>query len=229
MSATLPPVTMTGKRLETASAAEYAEMHVNRACIVEAMNAFKYYFARWRAGEPGADEEEIAIRLALFRDGLVQIMAVFTTNPDKRDRFLIPSEAFAGTEGWEEYYQWILGLRDCFAAPSAGAKCNVEPVVMIHPDTAEVERVGHLTTRYHGEGLEAEQCLAMFCKAALRNVDTRLKALEEKLLEEAKALSPEERAGLMNAQNVIPGPEDIRTGRTRYRKKTKDAQRQREG
>lgn len=53
----IPTGAITGKRLETPSAAEYAEMLVNRMCIVESMQAFKLYFDRWRAGEAKGDEE----------------------------------------------------------------------------------------------------------------------------------------------------------------------------
>ncbi len=209
------------KALETETSAELAHLQVNRTCLVEAIRAFQTYFNRWRSGEP-ADETEGTIRLALFRDGLVQSMACFNKNPAKRREFLIPAEAFDGIEGWEEFYAWMLDLRNCYAAHNVGAKRNSQPVVLIDPRTDEVVGVGSFDVHYQGESLEAEGSIAAFCNTALKHVNARIKEAQARLWAEASALSREERQALPVARNVVPGRNDITTGRDRYRKKTKD-------
>jgi hypothetical protein len=209
------------KRLDTASAATLASMVVNEACISEAGWAFKFYFDRARTGEP-IGQEDATVRRALFRDGLLQVMACFTTNSKKRDEFLLPSEAFAGVEGWEEFYKWMLGLRNSYAAHNFGTMRTVEPVVVIHPATSEVQGVGHLSAHAFPPGVDAEESVMSFCKSALQHVRARILEIEVQLLSEASALSKDALKKLPAARNVIPGREDLRTGRKKYRAKTKD-------
>lgn len=223
MAESLPLDQLLSKRLDTASAAEYASMVVNLRCITEAITAFRLCYDRWRKGEPDSDEET-AIRAALYRDGLTQVMACFTTNPQKRHEHLIPSEAFAGLDGWEKFYQYMHDLRDAYAAHNFGTKRMVEPVVIVHPNTGEVLGLGHLAAHFVGEGLDGEKGVMTFCQAAQNHVTARIAQIETELLKELKAIPPDELLGLPDAQLRIAGTEDIKTGREKFRKKSAGAE-----
>ena len=214
------PATKThqGKRLTSPSAIEFAEMHLIRECLDEAGRAFKLYF-KLLADKAAIKESDNTVRLALFRDGLVQIMACFSTNPTKRSNFLIPSEAFAGIEGWQEFYKWMRDYRDAFAAHNFGVKRQSEAIGIFNSDTNEFLGVGHFTMMSQGEDLGAEHSIRLFWSAAARHVKTRIADLEAVLIEEAKKLSPPEIAALEPARLVVPGNQDIRTSREKYRKR----------
>lgn len=219
MSEAIPSRERPAKLLETATASEHSELQIISRCIEEASLALKMYFVRFQHGLP-ENEEEAAIRRALFRDGLIQIMACFSTNPNKRDRYLIPSEAFDGQQGWEPFYKWMLDLRDGYAAHNFGAQRLADSIVFLDSDTGQVAGVGIITVGFDGPS-EGEASFSAFCGTAMRHAKSRMEQASAKLLAEAQALSKAELEALHDAALVVPGAEDVKTSREKYRTKTK--------
>jgi len=224
MAESIPPEATKAKRLETASAEELAEMIIHRECLAEGIKALKLYFAKLKGNDQPTDEDDATIRTALFRDGIVQVMACFTTNASKRDRYLLPSEAFAGIEGWGDMYKWMHEYRDGYAAHNFGPRRMAEAVVMLDRETNDVVGVGDFSLITVGEGIEAEKSIAQFCMAALRHCEARIADLRDRLMAEAKAMSPEERAALLDARLQVPEHSDAKISRQKHRMKTKARQ-----
>ncbi len=219
------------KLFNTPLAAEHAEMQILRSCLGEGMQALNLYFEMVTAkeeslarGEPDHLHEE-TIRRALFRDGVIQVMSCFNSNPDKRDRFLLPEEALAGVEDWQTTYQWLHDVRDAYAAHNFGVQRFAQTVLLVEPQSSAIVAVGYQCTMMQGPRPNRQKAIKDLCEAALIHVVRRWQELETKVKEEARKLSPAEIQSLDPPHDFMAPPDAIKVDRAKYRSTPKGARR----
>jgi hypothetical protein len=102
-------------KLTSPLALEYAERALQHHDINHAIEAIRI----WSSPLPGLSEAAArVVRTSLFRDAIVQFVGCFDKS-DKQYR-LVREDVFPRTGSAEEYFQWLLALRDTFAAHRFG-------------------------------------------------------------------------------------------------------------
>ena len=204
------------RRLTAPDALLLAELYLTKADLDASFEALQAYLQLMQQ----EGEQFRSLKASLFRDGIVQLAGCFTKNQDKEDKLFI-EHVYAGFDGAATYYNWILDLRDTYAAHSFGPlrQCHVG-VVILRSGADQDVGVGHTLMIYQGASVEDAQDLMRFISMAQVYLDAKISVLKSRILSYAQKITDEEYMRLELIQMSPPGPEDIRTTRERFHKLT---------
>ena len=206
------------KRLNSSVANEHAEMQIIEKCATEATAAFRLYFERKKRGH-FLNEDDDLINIALFRDGVIQIMNCFNTKSSKRSEALIPSEVFQGIDNWEVDYKFLHDYRDSFAAHKFGPLRLAHNVGYFRQANFKLRAIVKLIYTDTGMDATSEDALMAFCGIVLAHISERIDNLQKLLENETKLLSSEEVKSLPDHFVKVPGPSEFRSSRLKHNAK----------
>ena len=212
MDAKPPPQGVTIARDFTPLARELAEYQLLMKDLEAAHAALKLWFEKY-ASRKDLTPEQILIGQSLFRDSIVMFVGCFDKTAPLR---LVASDIYKTTNQME-YFQWLLNIRDAYAAHKFGAlrQCAVGVFV----DTAgNIIGPGHTNRIWAGPKVAAKDDVLSFIQLAGLHVATKILGLSRQLHESAKKMAPAELAALKAAETHDVEPHEIRTPRHRFRR-----------
>lgn len=201
------------KEIKSPLATELAEYQVLIKDLVAAYAALDLWFNKY-ASLRGGTAEDTLISQALFRDSIVMFVGCF----DKTAPLSLPVSDIYKTQNERDYFQWLLDMRDAYAAHKFGAlrQCVVGVFV---DDAGNVLGAGHNDRIWAGPRAAAKTEMLMFMGAAFRYTERKILDLSRQLTETAKALTPAELAALNVAKTHAVEPHEIRLSRRKFRTK----------
>jgi hypothetical protein len=197
------------KQLDTPAAKELAETILLQLDINSSISAMQIWTSKNTPNEEQS-ADDATICESLFRDAIIQFVGCF----DKSAKYpLIRDEIYGAANGGDSYFQWLQDIRDAYAAHKFGALRQCIVGVLIDPVTGMIGQ-GHLSSIYQGptspsDGLQ----IISFMRIGAEFVNKKIKVLQEKMLSEAKQLSPEQLENLPIATAFGIDPTEIRKSR----------------
>lgn len=188
------------KSLRSALARRYSEMSLLKIDLELSAKALRLWDDH-RQTEPSGDVA--VLRLALFRDAVVQFIACFSPPGEH----LNAKEVFGALDGGMEYYNWLRSIRDTYAAHRFGP-LRQTIAAAIHSDVYEVIDIGALVMVYHGPSDEGAEDLHQFFEIACKAAREKQIELGAALLAESTKLSREQVEALQPAE-LTPVPNEL--------------------
>lgn len=201
------------KRVESSDAVELGELTLIVSHIEGAILNLRLY--------EGDDLDRLpdgagpAVRAALFRDAVIQFVECFGKAP-KLDKAAI----YGAVAGGPAYFQYLLDLRDNYAAHNHGPLRQCEVVVALAPidEGGGVIGQGEFALTYSGPKQADVPAMRSFLSLALRTAALRVEQLQELISTSVGQLTTEQLDSLPNASIRPPRPDAIRTSRAKHRK-----------
>jgi hypothetical protein len=211
------------KRITTPAALELAELLLMQLDLRDALDVLTPFAkAEWPVGL----EHAKLVRMALWRDTIVQTMACFTTSANQRHK-LDPEVVLGHINGWREIYQGFHDLRDAYAAHSFGAlrQCEIMACINDAGEVPSVASIAHMALRPGAPSYEQAHLLFVLISAGLENLATRIEVKENEALLEARAMPEGELLSLSMPVVSPPTSGEVRQSRSAFRTKRDEARR----
>lgn len=128
---------------------------------------------------------------------------------------------YADTHETRQLRDEVRAFNSFLATADIRLEGHTEAIAFFNSETHEFIAISGATMMTQGEGLEAQHSIRQFWRAAVKHVKGRIDGLSTRLTEEVKQLKPADIAALEPAKLVVPGVEDIRTSREKYRNKSR--------
>ena len=202
------------KQLDSPSALRLAELSLLQFDINHSIKAIEIWSAEFcDRGELA--ERDRTVSISLYRDAIVQFTGCFAGRSS-----LSASDVYGHIEGGPETYQFLLDMRDAYAAHNFGPLRQAVSIAMFKPDFAELIRVGCPRWIYHG-GLTRSigDELRRFMQVAQTHVDARMESARDQVHSEVSSMSVDEWRALNEPQIHHAEIQDIRSSRSRFRAK----------
>lgn len=205
------------KLLSTPEADHLAELYLLQADLNAAHSTLSLYFDKFAFNEGMREDEFATISASLFRDGILLYCACFSTkDPEK----LNPEAVYGHMEGWKDYCQKILDIRDAFVAHNFGPQRQHNIVVIALEIGGELVPAGfnQVFMRFAGWLASEGKQLLHYVDLARDHLKKRIEEAEQPIMRMLEAITPEELAALPNAELTIPEDRDFRKSRASFRK-----------
>jgi hypothetical protein len=206
------------KELTTPLARELAEYILLQEDLRACLATTTLWFAKYAGRKDELSDEERLMGLSLFRDSIVMFVGCF----DKSAPLSLRAEDVYEVEnGGLAFFKWLQDIRDSYAAHKFGPLRQSAVGVITNP-AGDVIGSGHLKMIWAGPEAVAKDQFLSFIRVACRFVDRRIAEFGARLIEEAKAMKPEELASLKDARLRAAEPESIRMSREKFRRTIPD-------
>ncbi len=187
-----PPGADDVRLLDTPDAVLMAEAASTLAAIDQSMAALELLRRRSRRPAPDPHGPEALIDLALLRHGVVQFVDCFEAG--RRAGGPDPGTAFGGMDGGAAFYRHLCAFRDQLSGPHARLVGVTQPVALLRRPGDQPVLVGVATRTRRPDRLtdaELAQMIAFIGHARAAWTD-RLEEIRARVVDHARALSPEE-------------------------------------
>ena len=169
----------------------------------------------WRdmARSDKGDAGDIELRVSLFRDAVVSLVACFDdTSPVHLD----PDRVYGETPGGAEYFQWLKNIRHTWIGHRGGPLRQCVVAVVLDESTGDFRGIGHLSQVWLNPKAEAGDDLVRMMEIALIHARRELERCGSVVQDYVERMTSRERLQLPVARTIAPGPLDIHMGRRKF-------------
>jgi hypothetical protein len=205
------------KLLTTPEGDHLGELYLIQGDLDAAYETLSLYFAEYAFDERMAGGAHRVVSASLFRDGIVLFCACFSAKDADK---LNPEETFGHLEGWKEYSQKLLDIRDSFIAHNFGPQ-RQHNVVLIGLDiNGEVVPAGFVQHKFRFAGWIADEGkkLLPFIDVARDHLKRRIENAEQAVGAQIEAMSAGEIAALPDYVLSVPTELEFRMARAKFRR-----------
>lgn len=187
-----PPGADDVRLLDTPDAVLMAEAASTLAAIGQSLAALEALRLRSRRPPPEPHGPDALTDLALLRHGVVQFVDCFEAG--RRAGGPSPETAFGGLDGGAAFYRHLCAFRDQLSGPHARLVGSTQPVALLRRAGDQTILVGVATrTRRPDRLTEAELAQMIAFIGHARTAWThRLEEIRERVVDQARALSPDD-------------------------------------
>ena len=155
------------------------------------------------------DAGDIELRVSLFRDAVVSLVACFDdTSPVHLD----PDRVYGETPGGAEYFQWLKNIRHTWIGHRGGPLRQCVVAVVLDESTGDFRGIGHLSQVWLNPKAEAGDDLVRMMEIALIHARRELERCGSVVQDYVERMTSRERLQLPVARTIAPGPLDIHMG-----------------
>lgn len=198
-----PPSMSSLKKLDIPKARELAETMLFLEDARHSFQALNLWFSRYTGDKRRSDDDQI-ISDSLVRDAIIQIIGCFDKSAEHH---LDPNEVFSAIEGGVEYFNWLKGIRDAYAAHKFGSLRQCIVGVFLDPESKPMG-VGEIGMRQDPFGIGDKTDLLRFIGVVGKFLQKKVQDLHEQILQDAKKMPVDSIALLVDATAYAVEPKE---------------------
>lgn len=206
------PLSSVGKEMPGEKAIEMAEV----ALINNDLNTCTRLMRtiRERYLDDNLTDQDQDIKLALFRDAVNLYVSAFVGTGYKLDK----GKVYADVEGGVGFFQWVLDVRNSYAAHTFGPARQCVAAIFTDPQTGKAVNVEPLRMEWDIVNNETTKLLGTASEIAAKYSVHLGKKLNSEVLAQAETMTAEEIAALPRAQLHVPAPDELKMERHAFRR-----------
>jgi hypothetical protein len=206
------------KALATPEADYLAELYLIKGDLDAAHATLSLYFDRFTPDRQLSGGEQV-ISSSLFRDGIILYCACFSTSDPNK---LNPEAVYGHLEGWKDYCQKLLDMRNAFAAHNFGPMRQHKIVVIALEIGGKLVPAGfnQVFLRFAGWIPGEGPKLLQYIDVARDYLQKQIEEAERPILKMLETITSDELAALPDAEGFLtPEPRDIKSTRQTFRRR----------